>query len=75
MARGAGGRTEPGPLPQPAAASITAAASAAHLAQRLKSRSPDAGRAERTPAMMTTFYRTPMANCRARHIRPDHRLA
>jgi hypothetical protein len=64
-ARGAGDLSETGPPPQPAAASTSTAASAAHnLSQRFEFRSPDA-RADRMPAMVTISCRTQVASCRA----------
>ena len=59
-ARGTGGlRGTENPPPQPAAASTTTATSTAHnQGQRRELGSPDAARAERMPAMVTTFCRT-----------------
>jgi hypothetical protein len=54
------------PPPQPAAASTTTAASTAHnRGQRRELGSPDAARAERMPAIVTTFCRTQVATYRA----------
>jgi hypothetical protein len=62
-ARAEGGLPETDPPPQPAAASITAAVSAAHhRGQRRDFRSPNAGRAERVPAMVTISCRTRVAS-------------
>jgi hypothetical protein len=64
--RGAGVLPETDPPTQPAATSTTTATtSAAHQGQRLAYRSPDAARAERTPAMVTISRRTHVPSRRA----------